>query len=412
MRSAPHVCGKIYSDIRIVRKGGYRYNPRYVECMLIPRGSGKEMGLRRMKKQKQEEKRAGLRILAAAILLAASAVLMVTAAQVPEFAEWYSRTIYPWLVAIVGRGLGIVPFSVAELCLYLLLIWFAVSAVFLIKGCIRYGNGGRRTFSWFSGVILAVGILAFLYTVGCGINYHRESFSEEEGIVTFRYSTEELKEVCVRLTEEVNILSGEISRGESGIMELDAPEGEGAVEAMEKLAETFSSLEGYYPQPKAVMLSEILSYQGLSGVYSPFTVEANYNGDMTAYNKPFTVCHELSHLRGFMEEKEANFIAFLACTGSERPDFRYSGYLSGWVYCMNALYRTDPEVWQEVRETLALEAEPDLAANNAFWDRYEGVISETSDLINDTYLKANGQTDGVRSYDRMVDLIVAYHSRS
>lgn len=365
-----------------------------------------------MKKQKQEEKRAGLRILAAAILLAASAVLMVTAAQVPEFAEWYSRTIYPWLVAIVGRGLGIVPFSVAELCLYLLLIWFAVSAVFLIKGCIRYGNGGRRTFSWFSGVILAVGILAFLYTVGCGINYHRESFSEEEGIVTFRYSTEELKEVCVWLTEEVNILSGEISRGESGIMELDAPEGEGAVEAMEKLAETFSSLEGYYPQPKAVMLSEILSYQGLSGVYSPFTVEANYNGDMTAYNKPFTVCHELSHLRGFMEEKEANFIAFLACTGSERPDFRYSGYLSGWVYCMNALYRTDPEVWQEVRETLAPEAEPDLAANNAFWDRYEGVISETSDLINDTYLKANGQTDGVRSYDRMVDLIVAYHRRS
>ena len=212
-----------------------------------------------MKKQKQEEKRAGLRILAAAILLAASAVLMVTAAQVPEFAEWYSRTIYPWLVAIVGRGLGIVPFSVAELCLYLLLIWFAVSAVFLIKGCIRYGNGGRRTFSWFSGVILAVGILALLYTVGCGINYHRESFSEEEGIVTFRYSTEELKEVCVWLTEEVNILSGEVSRGESGIMELDAPEGEGAVEAMEKLAETFSSLEGYYPQPKAVMLSEILS---------------------------------------------------------------------------------------------------------------------------------------------------------
>ena len=70
--------------------------------MLIPRGSGKEMGLRRMKKQKQEEKRAGLRILAAAILLAASAVLMVTAAQVPEFAEWYSRTLYPWLLARAG----------------------------------------------------------------------------------------------------------------------------------------------------------------------------------------------------------------------------------------------------------------------------------------------------------------------
>ena len=87
-----------------------------------------------------------------------------------------------------------------------------------------------------------------------------------------------------------------------------------------------------------MILSEVLSYQGLTGIYLPFTVEANYNGDMPAYDKPFTVCHELSHLRGFMEEQEANFIAFLACIGSERTDFQYSGYLSGWVYCMNALY--------------------------------------------------------------------------
>ena len=50
-----------------------------------------------------------------------------------------------------------------------------------------------------------------------------------------------------------------------------------------------------------------------------------------------------------MEEQEVNFVAFLACTGSERTDFQYSGYLSGWVYCMNALYRADYESWQEVR---------------------------------------------------------------
>ena len=129
---------------------------------------------------------------------------------------------------------------------------------------------------------------------------------------------------------------------------------------------------------------------------------------MTAYNIPFTVCHELSHLRGFMEEKEANFIAFLACIGSERTDFQYSGYLSGWVYCMNALYRTDPERWAEVRSRLSETVQPDLDANSAFWDRYEGPVRETAERINDTYLKVNGQADGVESYDRMVDLIVAY----
>lgn len=109
-----------------------------------------------------------------------------------------------------------------------------------------------------------------------------------------------------------------------------------------------------------------------------------------------------------MQEEEANFIAFLACIGSERPDFQYSGYLSGWVYCMNALYRSDYDTWQEVRPLLAEEAEPDLAADRAFWDSYEGKISETADRVNDAYLKVNGQADGVQSYNRMVDLIVAY----
>ena len=31
--------------------------------------------------------------------------------------------------------------------------------------------------------------------------------------------------------------------------------------------------------------------------------------------------------------------------------------------------------------------------------------------MNDTYLKANGQKDGVKSYNRMVDLIVAYYNQ-
>ena len=206
----------------------------------------------------------------------------------------------------------------------------------------------------------------------------------------------------------MNTISGEVDRDSSGVMTLEAPEGEGAVEAVHGLAEEFPALEGYYPQPKKLLLSEFLSYQGLTGIYSPFTVEANYNGDMTAYNIPFTTCHELSHLRGFMQEEEANFIAFLACIQSDRTDFRYSGYLSGWVYCMNALYRAGHESWQEVRLLLAEEAEADLEANSAFWDAYEGRISEAADKINDTYLKANGQADGVKSYSRMVDLIVAY----
>lgn len=387
----------------------------------------------RIRSREEKGKKAGKnrwRLLTAAVLLIVSAFLMVLAARHPGFAEWYSETIYPLFVEGIGRMWGAFPFSVSELALYGLILVFVLTAVVTAARIIQIitaaekGSAGRMGrdraaqffVSWLSAVLIVAGILAFLYTVCCGINYHRKSFSEEEGIITYHYSVEELKEICLWLTEEVNSLAGGtrgggsslIKRDENGAMMLDAPEGEGAVAAMESLAEQFPTLKGYYPQPKKLLVSQILSYQGLTGVYSPFTVEANYNGDMTAYNIPFTTCHELSHLRGFMQEEEANFIAFLACIGSERPDFQYSGYLSGWVYCMNALYRSDYDTWQEVRPLLAEEAEPDLAADRAFWDSYEGKISEAADRVNDTYLKVNGQVDGVQSYNRMVDLIVAY----
>lgn len=364
-----------------------------------------------------------IRILVSVVLLILSAAGMVLAARLPAFAQWYSEYIYSKLVSTIGRVSGILHFSVSEIGIYVLLIVFFFTFFLMIKKFVKncQGKSGRIDadvaskpdvfVTWFSGVLLGVGILVFLYVSCCGINYYRRSFSEEEKIITNEYSSDELKEVCLWLTQEVNMRAESMSRDGDGVMELDAPEEEGAVEAMYKLGSEYDSLAGYYPRPKKLILSEILSYQGLTGIYLPFTVEANYNGDMTPYNKPFTACHELSHLRGFMQEQEANYIAFLACITSERADFQYSGYLSGWIYCMNALYRTDQQSWLEVRLMLDSAAEPDLTANDEFWDSYEGKISETAEKINDTYLKVNGQADGVKSYDKMVDLIVAAYKQ-
>lgn len=347
----------------------------------------------------------------AAVLIAISAGLLILAGQVPAFAEWHAENIYPLLIGSMGRITGIFPFSVSEIGIYVLLCIFVATLVRMLFRVTRSTERAALIFRWLSGVLLAAGILGVLYTVCCGINYHRCSFSEEEGIQTYSYSVEELKNVCLILTEQVNALADEVQRDEDGILELEGSEDKGGVEAMENLSAEYESLKGYYPRPKELILSEILSYQQLTGIYLPFTAEANYNGDMTSYNKPFTVCHELSHLRGFMQEQEANFIAFLACIGSDRKDFNYSGYLSGFVYCTNALYQADRESWQEVRGMLDPAAEIDLAANNAFWDRYEGAVSDMAEQINDTYLKANGQGDGVKSYDRMVDLLVAYYEK-
>ena len=174
------------------------------------------------------------RLAAAVILLALSAGLMALAAARPQFAEWYAENIYPVFVDTAGRLWGIFPFSVSEIGLYILISAFLLSLAGMAVQVVRWAraarvaaqsteqtaaqgteqtavqNAARAASSWLSCILLAAGILAFLYTICCGINYHRRSFSEEEGIVTYRYTAQELKDVCLWLTEEVNALSGEV----------------------------------------------------------------------------------------------------------------------------------------------------------------------------------------------------------
>lgn len=60
-----------------------------------------------------------------------------------------------------------------------------------------------------------------------------------------------------------------------------------------------------YGQPKPVMASRLMSYGNITGIYIPFTCEANVNIDVPDYSIPATMCHELTHLRGYMREEEA-----------------------------------------------------------------------------------------------------------
>ena len=342
------------------------------------------------------------------ILAAAILALNLAARRASGFGEWYAAHIYPFFVNTVGRLLSPIPFSVVEIGLYALL---AAALFFLVRGLFRIFRRRYRTLAFLSScikkILLTAELLLLVYTLTCGINYHRAPFSTLAGYEIRKSTVEELAGLCRSLAKDLQELSPGMTRDEDGCTVLEGDAAAAASEAMSALGELYPCLDGYYPRPKLLLVSEILSYQQLSGVYSPFTVEANVNADMTAYNLAPTMCHELSHLRGFMREDEANFIAYLACRHSGNVSFRYSGTLFAYIYASNALFSEDLDAWKETRASLPEGVLTDLAANNAFWDAYEGPVAEVSDKVNDTYLKINNQTDGVKSYGRMVDLLLA-----
>lgn len=326
-------------------------------------------------------------------LLAATAVLQLLARGTGWFGTWYAERIYPIISGVFSRFFGLFPFSAGEIFLYGLLLI-----------CVLYGL--RHLGQWrkmITGTFFLISALLFIYTINCGINYYRRPFSDYLQYKAEQYTGKELQELLGWLTEQVN--ESYVETGVRGQKVLRS----GAVRAMEKLGTEYPQLSGYYPKPKPLILSRVMSIQQLSGIYSPFTVEANYNREMTPYNIPITVCHELSHLRGFMREDEANFIGFLACIGTDEPEFRYSGYLMAWIYAGNALEAVDHEAYTGFWKELRNEVREDLYENTLFWDRFDTRVSKAAETLNNTYLKANSQTDGVRSYGRMVDLMLAWY---
>ena len=182
--------------------------------------------------------------------------------------------------------------------------------------------------------------------------------------------------------------------------------------AMEKLGQRYHRLSGHYPYPKPILNTWILSVQQTTGVYSPFTVEANYNRDIAYYDIPFTICHELSHLRGYMQEEEANFIGVLATIGADDLYFNYSGYVSAWVYAGNALARIDSTAFATLYARINARTHQDMLYNNAYWQQFEGKPAEAHEQLNDAYLKMQGQTSGVRSYGHVTDLMLEYFAKN
>ncbi len=332
----------------------------------------------------------------------------------PGFAQFYSVTVYPLLAGTLGRLCSLFPFSLSEIGLYSLCLFCICYMILHI----------RQPVVVFSRAFFLCCVLLFVFTINCGINYYRNPFSYEAGIAAEKTSTEELLALCRYLTNQINSSLTEIDHtGEildglyPGQTEATPRHQPGSFQSLERTAgQPWSGWASPTPSWRVIIPIQSLSStpdccpcSSSAAFIPPFTIEANYNREMPYYNIPHTICHELSHLKGFMREDEANFIGYLACIGSDSPDFRYSGYLTGWVYAGNALARVDPESYYDLYTKLSPQAAQDLAWNNQFWERFEGPVAEASTQMNDRYLKAHSQEDGVRSYGRMVDLMLAYY---
>ena len=335
------------------------------------------------------------------------------------FADFYTEKIFPLITNPLSFISGLLPFSIGEILIImgilLVIAGIPITAILLIFG----KKFRRKTLS----VACFVYLFAFTFvltteTMNCFIMYQCKPFSEKY-LNHSEHTQSQITDLYSLLIEKTNTLSEKVPRDSMNYFEFTGDVNPEAQRAMKKAGETFPQLKGYYPKAKPIQFSYFMSQSHLSGIYFPFSLEANYNDDMCRTNLPETVCHELSHLKGFIQEDEANFISFFATTQcSDDLSFQYSGYLSALEYVHNEIYN------QNITEAFYL---TDSISDNVrrdwfrfmpdnYWQenkKKEIIPTEKVNTVSttaiDTNIKVNGREEGIKSYSLVVELLLDFY---
>ena len=352
------------------------------------------------------------------VLFGISMVLNIFSRTVPGFADGYITYIYPFAVNSLGRINSVFPFSVGEILIVIGILILALAFLILPFGLlVSKGRLWGRTKKFYGFFAMLLNVIFLVQTVNCFILYQGTTL-ESKMVSQDGYEVTELIALREHIVAKLNELGIQMKRNPQGDLIYDEEEIKtGCIKAMQQLGEEYPQLQGYYPNPKKLYFSKFASQQYLSGIFFPFSMEANYNGVMYLSNYPATICHELSHLKGIILEDEANFYAYLACIQSEDLFFQYSGYLSVFYYVENDLLSViSQEDYQTLTKVASYVYQDDIFLKEETWAEIEEkavldteTVDEISDTLTEKSLNLNGVEDGMNSYSRVVNLLLAYY---
>lgn len=355
----------------------------------------------------------------AALLIGSGLALPQIARRFPGWLEQvYAEKLFPNLMELLVVPARQVPWSVAQVLLLTLAVVLVVGFLHALSRARKKRSVGAF-FAGTTGWLTAAGVVIWAFYLVWGLHYARAPLASLYGLTPKPADVTALCRVTRLLAADVNhSYRLATTRNELGQAD-DSPSR--LLQSRDELAKVLSSAHGLHlarmarvdlPSPKSpALMSELLSRLGISGIYIPFTGEATINGLMPDAAIPFVMAHEMAHQRGVAREDEANFAAWLACRESGMAAARYSASLSAYSSFLGALREAAPDSARALNQGL-LDPGPsaDRLAIWNFWKRYEGPGNDLAEAVNDTYLKGNAQPEGVRTYGRMVDLILAHEA--
>ena len=315
----------------------------------------------------------------------------------PDCGEWYAREVYPLVSSLLSACVSRIPFSLEEWIVVIFLIALALVPLFGRKK----GASWRRVLRREAELLLIVWCWFYM---GWGINYFRHDFFVRSGTERAEYRAETFGRFLHAYTDSLNKAYTDRPLPSQDTLEKELKAVFASVSPRFGLARPRP-----YQHPKQVVFNGLYSGVGVLGFMGPFFSESQLNEKLLPVEYPFTYAHEYSHLLGVSSEAEANFWAYHACIGSDRPEVRYCGYFGLLPYVIvNARAVLPADDYRAWTQTLRREVVCDMDEKQTYWEeRYYPPLGRLQDAVYDLFLQGNRIASGRKNYAEVIQMLMS-----
>lgn len=337
-------------------------------------------------------------------------VQLIVLKVVPHFTRvienTYSFYIYPPISLIFRNIFNIFSFSFGDILYTLLAVCLLFWIFLLIKN--------KRIFKMqsFLQIVAFLSIVLFLFNLLWGFNYYRAPLVEQLKLDKNTFTQQELENFSWYLINDINATHLAITNNDT--LKVNVPFNRDSIyllseDAYYKLANKFKFLKASKLKVKSSLYSTPLSYMGFAGYLNPFTNEAQVNSKIPLVSLITTSCHEIGHQVGFGAEYEANMLAYLVSTNYSNMHFKFAGKFMALRYTLNELYITNPTLYEQYFSKINPGIIKNMEESYLFWEQYQNPLEPVFKNFYDLFLKSNAQKEGIKSYKRVVGLLINYH---
>lgn len=343
-------------------------------------------------------------------LLAGILLIKVFARNDFHVERYYSTGVYKVFSSALRLLFGWIPFSWGDIVYFMAGIWLVWKLITNLIQIFRKKYNRSLLYQKMAKLAILMGLIYIIFNLEWGLNYNRKGIAWQLHLETEPYDTTDLKMIEGKLLEKVNATKAILVAHRDHYpnnRELFYRAGR----CYQFASDSLKFLSYRNLSVKSSLYGKLGDYLGFTGYYNPFTGEAQVNTTVPQFLRPYVTLHEMGHQLGYAKEDEANFSGYLAAAYGRDTLFQYSAYLDLFIYANRELYFMDSAAAKTFGKELAPAVISDLKEWRRFNEKYTSVMEPAINWIYGKYLEENQQPKGLRSYNEVVEMLIAYYKK-